>query len=187
MKKLIIILFIFFLVISLYLYVTKHEYYIPKPEALVKIELPESRTSIYTDEKISFKYSNSTSVKLKDNFYSLNYPQYSSSISFKITPLLDYDLELYNFENSISVHEKQGAYINANVIQDTSENIYGVLCYLEGNKIATSSQFFITDSTNFFVRGGLDFDCAISPEIEVQNIIMKQEILKFIQSFKWVN
>ncbi len=187
MKKLIIVFFILFLIVSLYFFETKQEYYIPKPEALVKIELPDSSTSQYTDEKISFKYSNSTSVKLKDNFYSLNYPQYSSCISFKINPLVDIDLELYNFENSISVHEKQGAYINANVIQDSSENIYGVLCYLGGNKIATSSQFFITDSTNFFVRGGLDFDCAITPEIEIQNIIMKKEILKFIESFQWID
>ena len=39
----------------------------------------------------------------------------------------------------------------------------------------------------FFVRGGLDFDCAITPEIEIQNIIMKKEILKFIESFQWVD
>ena len=186
MKKLIVILFILILVVSLYFYVTTQEYYIPKPEALVKIELPDSKTSVFTDEKISFKYSNSSIVKIKDNFYSLYYPGYLSSISFKINPLLDFNLELYNFENTILVHEKQGAYINANIIEDKSENVYGLLCYLEGNKIATSSQFFITDSTDFFVSGGLDFDCAISPEIEIQNIIMKQEILKFIQSFKWV-
>ena len=74
------------------------------PEILVKIELPDSKTSIYTDEKISFKHSNSSIVKIKENFYSLNYPQYSSSIFFKVNPLLDFDLELYNFENSISVH-----------------------------------------------------------------------------------
>ena len=48
-------------------------------------------------------------------------------------------MEIYNFENSISVHEKKGAYINANIVEDTSESIYGVLCYLEGNNIATSS------------------------------------------------
>ena len=113
MKKLIIVLFILFLVVSLYFYDTKQDYYIPKPESLVKIEIPDSSTSQFKDEKISFKYSNSTSVNLKDNFYSLNYPQYSSSISFKINPLIDFDLELYNFENSISIHENQGKYINA--------------------------------------------------------------------------
>ena len=111
MKKLIVSLFILFLVIILYFNVTTNEYYIPKPESLVKIELPESRTSIFTDEKISFKYSNSSSLNLKDNFYSLNYPQYLSTISFKVTPLLDFDLEIYNFENSISVHERKGRYI----------------------------------------------------------------------------
>ena len=65
---------------------------------------------MFTDEKISFKYSNSSIVNLKDNFYSLDYPEYLSSISFKINPLVDFDLELYNFENSISVHEKQSIY-----------------------------------------------------------------------------
>ncbi|MAO72296.1 MAG: hypothetical protein CMD02_07330 [Flavobacteriales bacterium] len=187
MKKLIVVLFILILVLSLFFYKKKYEYYIPKPEALVKIELPDSRISLFKDEKISFNYSNSSVVSVKDNFYSIEYPDYSSSISFRISPLLDFDLELYNFENSISIHEKQGANINANIIQDTSENIYGVLCYLVGNNIATSSQFFVTDSADFFVRGGLDFECAISSEIEVQNIIMKQEILKFIQSLRWVD
>ena len=195
MKKIFFFLLILFLVV-LFIFlginyqifsVKKQEYYIPKPEAMVKIEPPDSITSLFKDEKISFKYSNSSIVNVQDNFYSIDYPEYSSSISFKIITLIDFDLELYNFENSISVHEKQGAYINANIIKDSSENIYGVLCYLEGDKIATSSQFYMTDSTKFFVRGGLDFGCAISSEIEVQNIIMKKEILQFIQSFKWAN
>ncbi len=89
------------------------------------------------------------------------------------------------FRNKITVHEKQGAYINANIIEDSESGMYGILCYLEGNKIATSSQFFITDSTNYFVSGGLEFNTSINPEIEIQNNIMKQEILKFINSFKW--
>ena len=59
------------------------------------------------------------------------------------------------------MHENKGAYINANIIKDTSASVYGVLCYLEGNNIATSSQFFITDSIRYFIRGGLEFNSAI--------------------------
>ena len=109
----------------------------------------------------------------------------NSEIIFLVKEIIDLDIDIYNFENRITVHEKQGAHINANIIEDSESEMYGVLCYLEGNKIATSSQFFITDSTNYFVSGGLEFNTSINPEIEIQNNIMKQEILKFINSFKW--
>ena len=99
--------------------------------------------------------------------------------------IIDLDLDVYNFENKITIHEKQGADINVNIIEDSESEMYGVLCYLEGNKIATSSQFFITDSTSYFVSGGLEFNTSINSEIEVQNNIMKQEVLKFIDSFTW--
>ena len=51
----------------------------------------------------------------------------------------------------------------------------------------TSSQFFLTDSADNFITGGLNFNRSISSEIEVQNIIMKQEILKFIESLYWID
>ena len=37
------------------------------------------------------------------------------------------------------------------------------------------------------ITGGLNFNRSISSEIEVQNIIMKQEILKFIESLYWID
>lgn len=171
---------------TLYVYSkSKGEYYIPKPKALLKINLPDNNSALYSDKKLSFRYSKSAHVSTKKNTYSVNFLDYHSRIYFTINDLTDLDLEIYNFENSISVHEKKGAYINVNIVEDTSALVYGVLCYLEGNNIATSSQFFITDSIRYFVRGGLEFNSAIIPEIEVQNVIMKQEVFKFIQSLKW--
>ena len=38
-----------------------------------------------------------------------------------------------------------------------------------------------------FVRGGLEFNRSVNNEIEVQNTIMKLEVLNFINSFKWTN
>ena len=161
------------------------DYYIPKPKAKIKIGLPSEVTSVFEDDIIIFSYSNSAVVEKKDNIYSIKYPSYNAEIGFFVKEMVDLDIEIYNFEKEITVHEKQGAYINANIIEDSESEMYGVLCYLEGNKIATSSQFFITDSTNYFVSGGLEFNTSINPEIEVQNNIMKQEVLKFINSFKW--
>ena len=184
MKRLVYI-FVGLIVVLSYLLFPSEEYYIPKPKAKIKIELPSELTSVFEDDIIIFSYSNSAVVEKNDNIYSMRYPSYNSEIVFFVNEITDLDLEIYNFENEIMVHEKQGAYINANIIEDSESEMYGVLCYLEGNKIATSSQFFITDSTNYFVRGGLEFNTPINPEIDVQNNIMKQEVLKFINSFNW--
>ena len=185
MKRLVYIFVGLLVVLSIYLFLPSEEYYIPKPKAKIKIELPSEVTSVFEDDIITFHYSNSAVVKKNDNIYRVKYTSYNSEIVFFVKEMVDLDIEIYNFEKEITVHEKQGAYINANIIEDSESEMYGVLCYLEGNKIATSSQFFITDSTNYFVSGGLEFNTSINPEIEVQNNIMKQEILQFINSFKW--
>ena len=187
MRKLIYLFSLFVLILVFYFFFSSEEYYIPKPKALIKIELPDAKTSLFEDKKISFRYSNSSHVIVRNNFYKIIYPNYFSDIYFKLKSSTDLDLELYNFENSISVHEKQGADINANIISDEENSIFGVLCFLDGVNIATSSQFFLTDSVDNLIIGGLNFNRSISSEIEAQNVIMKQEILKFIESLYWIN
>jgi len=185
MKRLVYVFIGLILILSIYLLLPAEVYYIPKPKAKIKIELPSEVTSIFENDIITFCYSNSAVVEKNNNTYRIKYTLYNSEIIFEVTETIDLDLEIYHFQNEIMVHEKQGAYINANIIEDSESAMYGLLCYLEGNKIATSSQFFITDSTKYLVRGGLEFNTSINPEIEVQNNIMKKEVLKFINSFKW--
>ena len=184
---LIVVLFTYLLLATeeYYMPIATEEYYMPKPKAKIKIELPLKITSVFKDDIITFSYSNSAVAEKKDNIYSIKYPSYNSEISFFVKEIIDLDKDISNFHKKVMVHERQGAYINLDIIEDSESEMYGVLCYLEGNKIATSSQFFITDSTNYFVSGGLEFNTSINSEIEVQNNIMKQEVLKFIDSFKW--
>jgi len=185
MKRLVYIFVVLIVVLFTYLLLATEEYYMPKPKAKIKIELPLKITSVFKDDIITFSYSNSAVAEKKDNIYSIKYPSYNSEISFFVKEIIDLDKDISNFHKKVMVHERQGAYINLDIIEDSESEMYGVLCYLEGNKIATSSQFFITDSTNYFLSGGLGFNTSINPEIEVQNNIMKQEVLKFIHSFKW--
>ena len=189
MKRLIyfssISLTIFLIYLIFPLIFPKEKYYIPKPKAKIKIELPLDLTSVFEDDVVRFQYSNSAYIEKKDNTYSIKYSLYESEILFFVKEITDLDLHIYNFQNKIIIHEKQGAYVNVDIIEDLESDLYGILCYLEGNKIATSSQFFITDSTNYFISGGLKFHTSINPEIEIQNNIMKEEVLKLINSFNW--
>ena len=187
MKKYILIISL--IVIALFTYNTfsYNEYYIPKPKAKLKIDLPLSSTSTYKTDVFVFEYSNSAIVHSIGKNMEIRFPTYNASIVLNVKNLIDLDVDIYNFENSIGVHEKQGAYIDANIIKDTSQNIYGVLCYLQGNNIATSSQFFFTDSINYFVSGSLGYNRVVNKEIEMQTAIMNVEVLNFINSFKWSN
>tara|TARA_Y100001968_G_C19288806_1_gene683133 strand:+ start:69 stop:644 length:576 start_codon:yes stop_codon:yes gene_type:complete len=186
MKRLIYISSIgLIIVILIYFVFGDEQYYIPKPKAKIKIELPLALTSNFEDDLVRFHYSNSACLEKKDNVYSIKYPLYESEIIFFVKEITDLDLHIYNFQNKIIIHEKQGAYVNVDIIEDLESEVYGILCYLEGNKIATSSEFFITDSTNYFISGGLKFHTSINPEIEIQNNIMKEEVVKLINSFNW--
>ena len=94
-------------------------------------------------------------------------------------------MEILHFEREIQVHENQGAYIDVNIIENDHDNIYGLLCYLDGYSIATSSQFFLTDSNNFFVSGGIELNSPLSNDFIPQNKLMKEEIKEIIESFRW--
>ena len=170
-----------------YNYFADTEYYIPKPKAKLKIDLPLSSTSIYKTDIFIFEYSNSAIIHPSGNNMEIRYPSYNSSIVFNVKNLIDLDVDIYNFENSISVHEKQGALVDSSFLELPELDKYVCNYDLYGYNIATSSMFYITDMSKYFVRGSLDFNTSINNEIEVQNTIMKLEVLNFINSFKWTN
>ena len=67
MKRLVYIFVGLLVVLSIYFLLPSEEYYIPKPKAKIKIELPSEVTSVFEDDIITFHYSNSAVVKKNDN------------------------------------------------------------------------------------------------------------------------
>jgi gliding motility-associated lipoprotein GldH len=163
----------------------QEEYYIPKPKAKIKIKLPSEETSIYVDDIVEFSYSNDAVVEKNDNIYSIKYPSYNAEIVFSVALTSDFQRNQFFFQNQVNQHRKFGAIIDSSFLELPELDKYICDYDLYGSNIATSSMFYITDMSNYFVSGGLEFNTSINPEIEVQNNIMKQEILKFINSFKW--
>ncbi|MBT6439384.1 MAG: gliding motility lipoprotein GldD, partial [Flavobacteriales bacterium] len=77
--------------------------------------------------------------------------------------------------------------IQEKLIVNDSAKVYGLVYFLEGNA-ASSMQFYLTDSTNHFLRGALYFNAKPNPDsiAPVQEFI-RQDIVHFINSFKWKN
>ena len=94
------------IVLLIFLVFSEEQYYIPKPKAKIKIELPLGLTSFFEDHLVKFKYSNSAYLEKNDNIYSLKYPLYDSEIVFFVKEITDLDMHIYNFQNKIIIHEK---------------------------------------------------------------------------------
>ena len=180
------VFFVILLFIVIYMFFPSSEYYIPKPKALIKINLPLQNTTHFSDEFLSFNYSNSANLQYKESRYSLIYPNYQSEINFYISTFdtLDNRIAVF-YNNNILPHKNQGAFIKQKSFEDSVLNKYAILFYLDGDNIATSSQFFITDKKKYFVFGGMMFDSSINYSMSAKNEIMKKEVFNFLNSFNW--
>jgi gliding motility-associated lipoprotein GldD len=75
--------------------------------------------------------------------------------------------------------------INEHIIKNQADKIYGILYDLKGNT-ATSIQFYVTDSTNHYLRGSLYFSAepnadSLAPLID----FFREDIVHLIETLKW--
>ena len=167
---------------------TRDQNYIPKPKALVKIPLTLTSTNCFENDFFKCFYSKSSKINIVDSLsYSISYDLYNSNIYFRLQKVVNLDKHMIDFEKLISIHEQKGANVDVKICENKTQSIYGFLCFLYGENIATSAQFILTDSIKYFVSGGLEFNTAISSDILLENKIMQSEIFNFVESFRWAS
>jgi gliding motility-associated lipoprotein GldD len=70
---------------------------------------------------------------------------------------------------------------------DNGKNVKGVFFEIAG-PVATSIQFFVTDSTKHFLRGSLYINDKVNPDSTAPIVeYLKKDILKSIESLEWKN
>jgi len=85
-------------------------------------------------------------------------------------------------------HSVKAEAINEKLVKRDTAKVFGLLYDIEGLNTASSVQFFLTDSTNHFLRGALYFNLvprndSLSPVIK----FIKKDITHLIETFKWKN
>ncbi|RLD29311.1 MAG: gliding motility lipoprotein GldD, partial [Bacteroidetes bacterium] len=82
-------------------------------------------------------------------------------------------------------HTVKADAIEEYLINKPDSKVYGILYDIEGNA-ASSVQFFLTDSTENFLRGALYFRTTIDKDSLAPVIdFFRDDILYFIDSFEW--
>lgn len=171
----------------------EEEAYTPKPRSFFRIDLPHHE---YQQSELScpftFEYSTSSIVNTKETegqpcWFNLLYPKLNATVHFTYFDV-DQDSIFKYAEDARSFamkHTVKADDIEESIIYDTSANIYGTIYDFEGS-VASNYQFFITDSTQHFLRGAMYFNALPNPDsLAPAEAYIKQDLLHLIESFSW--
>jgi gliding motility-associated lipoprotein GldD len=165
---------------------------IPKPRGYFRIDLPSKDYKRYTGPcPFEFdipRYSAFELAQGKEDscIFDIVFPQQQARIYFTYLPV-ENDLSSY-VEDAYQMaysHELKASAIKRNPIAIDSNHVYGMIYDLKGN-VASSLQFYATDSNSHFVRGALYFNSkpnadSISPVLE----FIRQDVEHMLNSLEW--
>ena len=180
--------YIFLIFICLLMSCTEN--YSPKPLGYFRIDSSEKTYSIF-NSNCSFNFLRASDTKIiqdkNDCWYNIEYARHNATIH------LTYKTLNTNLGNIIEESHKL-AYDHAvrsdGIIEKEYRNdknrVYGILYDIHGNS-ASNLQFFVTDSTNHFLRGSLYFNTIPnSDSLQPIKQHIKEDLQVLIESLKWI-
>ena len=120
---------------------------------------------------------------------SIDYPFYQGRIYLSYKPVQHNLPKLLEDSRSLVLkHITKATSIHEQPVIDESRCVYGMLFEIKGAETASPFQFYVTDSTNHFLRGALYFNVipnndSLSPVID----FIKDDILQMIATLEWKN
>lgn len=167
--------------------------YTPKPEGYLKISYPEKAYHLYDDQEF-YRFEIPTYAQIEidsgprseEGWMNVAVPELNGKIHLSYKAV---DGQL----NALITDCRELVYkhtVKAHGIEETpfihrDQNRFGMVYDLNGD-VASAVQFFITDSTEHFLRGSLYFNCqpnrdSLNPVIE----FLREDILHLIETTEW--
>jgi gliding motility-associated lipoprotein GldD len=169
--------------------------YAPKPRAYFRLEFPKKEYQTFDKNTFySFEFPKYAKMYLdsadgnRPNWYNLTYPQFNARLHisfYQINGFSDFNGLVEDSRKLAFKHTVKATGIDEGRIAYPKNNVYGVFYTIDGNT-ASSSQFFLTDSTKNFLRGALYFN--EKPQADsIQPVIdfIKTDIDRMIKTMKW--
>jgi len=167
--------------------------YTPKPAGYPKIEFPEKAYKPYvSDAPYSFEIPVYSYVEdeLKNNpepwWINIVIPHFNSKIYISYKKV-ENNLDEYITDSRTLVykHTSKSEGIEETPFMNDSARRYGIIYDLKGN-VASAVQFFVTDSTDNFIRGSLYFNSRINRD-SLNPIInfLREDIVHLIETTSW--
>tara|TARA_R110000850_G_scaffold190308_2_gene316200 strand:- start:38784 stop:39335 length:552 start_codon:yes stop_codon:yes gene_type:complete len=152
MKHFIVFLSIFFLL-------SCGDDVIVKPKAYLALEYPQAQyKEVNPDCPFSFEINAlSNLIRKNDCWMNLEYPKMKATIYLTYRPVKgNLDSLLYDAQKLTYDHTIKASTIFEQPRVDSINDVFGMLYMINGDA-ATSTQFYVTDSTDHFITGSLYF------------------------------
>ena len=168
---------------------------VPKPPTYLNINFPDHTYSyVKGDCPYEFKlaclynYKTIENLKLNSCIQEINLGPLNGSLYlyYFSLPSKDSLAEIINFANDkVDEHKIIADKIEFVQIIDSKNSVFGTFFELKGN-VATNFQFYLTDSSQNFVRGEVLLNCrpnydSLRPSLDY----LKVDLLEMVHNFKW--
>tara|TARA_R110002096_G_scaffold276109_1_gene469858 strand:- start:66192 stop:66776 length:585 start_codon:yes stop_codon:yes gene_type:complete len=182
------------LIPSLFLFFScGEEEYSPKPRGYFRIDLP---TKEYQDFNQALPYDfkvNKNAIwdpaKRVKNWGDIYYPRLKARIklSYRSVSEENLDVLLNDAMQMAYEHTRKADGIEDIMVSIPENNVHGMIFKIAGDA-ATNTQFFVTDSTDHFLRGVIYFYASPNADsLRPLNEFMMGETKQLIESLKWQN
>lgn len=169
--------------------------YAPKPRGYFRIPFPKKEYQEYTGGcPIIFQYPKYAVIepdrKVPDKpcWFNVQFPQFNGTLHLTYEQIQSkkmFDMLTEDAYKLASKHTVKATSIDQSVINSPFYRVYGVYYTIEGN-VASSAQFFLTDSAKNYIRGALYFN--VEPRMDsIQPVLdfVKKDVNVMIKSFRW--
>ena len=188
-----------FLTLAVASFLSCREVAVPKPKGYFRIDLPQKQYMMFneTDQaknlplKFEYPVYGNISEKGADNsepgWFNIEFPAYKARIylTYKDVKGNLESLIEQTYTMNVKNHLTKADAINEQLIDDNENRVFGILYDLKGNT-ASAVQFYVTDSTNHYLRGSLYFESepnadSLAPVID----FFRADVIHLIETLKW--
>ncbi len=169
--------------------------YTPKPQGYYRIELPKKAYQKYSAAcPFSFEYpvaatlSNDNTNSAEPCWLNLDYPTLKGRIYLSYKPVggkSNLNKLLEDTRSMVYKHTVKADDIRERAYGNPTKKVYGNMYEIGGNA-ASSLQFYVTDSTQHFLRGALYFYCPPNADSLAPVIgYVKEDIAHLMETVEW--
>jgi gliding motility-associated lipoprotein GldD len=162
---------------------------LPKPSGELRLEYPIAKYEKFVSPcNFGFEYSTFAKVKEAKNpcWYYIEYPKMKAKVFLTYFPIKnDFKEHVRESEKMVYEHTIKASSIDTKSFSYPDRKVFGNFYELKGPS-ASNLQFFVTDSTRYYVTANLYFNSRPKPDSLAPAIeYIKNDMLHLIETFEW--
>jgi gliding motility-associated lipoprotein GldD len=165
----------------------------PKPRAFFRIDLPDKEYQLFNaGYPYSFEYpvyaeiNKDLSPQAEPWWLNIDIPQFRAQIHLSYKQVNNNLAEyLDDTHKLLHTHIPKATGIREDMVINTEKQVYGVIYHIRGLGVASTCQFYVTDSTKHFLRGALYFNVIPNNDSLAPVIDLKADIDHLVSTLKW--